>query len=64
LLRVVDELAKSQPAESAQQGSDLLAPASGPLDDPASRVAAQTQPSEAQGGAKGDLEGSTSTGTN
>jgi CheY-like chemotaxis protein len=64
LLRVVDELVKSQPAESAQQGADLLAPASGPLDDPASRVAAQAQPSEAQGGANGDIEGSTSTGTN
>ena len=64
LLRVVDELVKSQPAESAQQGSDLLATASGPLDDPASRVGAQAQPSEAQGGANGDIEGSTSTGTN
>jgi DNA-binding NarL/FixJ family response regulator len=64
LLRVVDELAKSQPAESAQQGLDLLAPASGPLDDPASTVTAQAQPSEAPGGANGDLEGSASTGTN
>lgn len=64
LLRVVDELAKGHPAESAQQGSDLLAPASGPLDDPASTVTAQPQPSEAQGGANGDLEGSASTGTN
>jgi hypothetical protein len=61
LLRVVDELAKSQPAESAQQGSDLLAPASGPLDDPANRVAAQAQPSEAQSGAPADMEGSTGT---
>lgn len=64
LLRVVDELAKSQPEEPVQQTPDLLAPASGPLDDPASRMAAQAQPSEAQGGANGDLEGSTSTGTN
>ncbi|MFY9729067.1 MAG: response regulator [Candidatus Acidiferrales bacterium] len=64
LLRVVDELAKSDPGESAQLGSDLLAPASGPLDDPASRVTEQAQPSEAQGGASGDLEGSSSTGTN
>lgn len=65
LLRVVDELVKSQPAESAQQGSDLLAPASGPLDDPASKVAAaQAQPSEEQGGVSGDVEGSTPTGTN
>ena len=64
LLRVVDELAKNQPAESAQQGSDLLAPASGPLDGPSSSVTAQAQPSEAQGGASGDLEGSTSTGIN
>ena len=29
LLRVIDELAKSQAAEPAQEGSDLLAPASG-----------------------------------
>ena len=64
LLRVIDELVKGQPMESAQQGSDLLAPASGPLDDPASRVTAQAQPSEAQSGANGDLEGTTSTGTN
>jgi CheY-like chemotaxis protein len=64
LLRVIDELAKSQPAESVQQAPDLLAPASGPLDDPASRMVAQTQPSEAQGGANGDPEGSTSTGAN
>ena len=61
LLRVVDELAKSQPAESAQQGSDLLAPASGPLDDPANKVAAQAQSSEAQSGAPGDMEGPTGT---
>lgn len=64
LLRVVDELVASQPAESAQHAPDLLAPASGPLDDPASRMTAQTQPSEAQGGSNGDVEGSTSTGTN
>ena len=65
LLRVIDELVKGQPeAESVQQERDLLAPASGPLDDPASRVTAQAQPSEAQGGGNGDLEGSTSTGTN
>ena len=64
LLRVIDELVKSQPAESVQQAADLLAPASGPLDDPASRMVTQTQPSEAQGGANGDPEGSTSTGTN
>jgi CheY-like chemotaxis protein len=64
LLSVVDELVKSQPAESVQQAPDLLAPVSGPLDDPASRMAAQAQPSEAQGSANGDLEGSTSTGTN
>ena len=64
LLRVVDELAKSQPAEPVQPAPDLLAPVAGPLDDPASRMAAQAQPSEAQGGANGDLEGSTSTGTN
>jgi two-component system chemotaxis response regulator CheB len=64
LLRVIDELAKSQPAEPAQQGSDLLAPASGPLDDPASRVPAQAQASEAQSGTPGDMEGSTSSGTN
>jgi DNA-binding NarL/FixJ family response regulator len=64
LLSVVDELVKSQPAESVQQAPDLLAPVSGPLDDPASRMAAQAQPSEAQGGPNGDVEGSTSTGTN
>jgi two-component system chemotaxis response regulator CheY len=65
LLRVIDELMKSQPAaESVQKEPDLLAPASGPLDDPASRVTAQAQSSEAQGGANGDLEGTTSTGTN
>ena len=61
LLRVVDELAKSQPAEPAQQGPDVLAPASGPLDDPASRVTAQAQASEAQSGAPADMEGSTGT---
>jgi CheY-like chemotaxis protein len=61
LLRVVDELAKSQPAESAQQGPDVLARASGPLDDPASRVTAQAQASEAQSGAPTDMEGSTGT---
>lgn len=64
LLRVIDELAKGQPAESVQQAADLLAPAAGPLDDPASRMVAQAQPSETQSGANGDLEGSTSTGTN
>jgi DNA-binding NarL/FixJ family response regulator len=64
LLRVIDELAKGQPAESVQQAPDLLAPALGPLDDPASRMVAQAQPSEAQGGANADLEGSTSTGAN
>lgn len=64
LLRVIDELAKGQPSESVQQAADLLAPASGPLDDPASRMAAQAQSSEAQSGANGDLESSTSTGTN
>jgi two-component system chemotaxis response regulator CheB len=64
LLRVIDELAKGQAVESVHQGSDLLAPASGPLDDPASRMVAQAQPSDAQGGANGDIEGSTSTGTN
>ena len=61
LLRVVDELAKAQPTEPAREGSDLLEPASGPLDDPASRVTAQAQPGEAQGAASGDLEGSTGT---
>ncbi len=64
LLRVIDELVKGQPMESAQQGSDLLAPASGPLDDPVSTVTPHVQPSEAQSGGNGDLEGSTSTGTN
>jgi DNA-binding NarL/FixJ family response regulator len=65
LFRVIDELVKGQPAaERVQQERGLLAPASGPLDDPASRVTAQAQPSEAQGAANGDLEGSTSTGTN
>lgn len=61
LLRVVDELAKAQPTEPAREGSDLLEPASGPLDDPASRVTAQAQPGEAQSAASGDLEGSTGT---
>jgi DNA-binding NarL/FixJ family response regulator len=65
LFRVIDEIVKGQAAaESVQQERDLLAPASGPLDAPASRVAAQAQPSEAQGGSNGDLEGSASTGTN
>lgn len=64
LLRVIAELAKGHPAESAQQAADLLARASGPLDDPASKMAAQAQSSEAQSAANGDLEGSTSTGTN
>ena len=64
LLRVIDELAKRQPEESVQQTPELLAPASGPLDDPASRMAAQAQPNESQAGATGDLEGSTSSGTN
>ena len=64
LLRVIDDLVKGQPAEPAQREPDLLAPASGPLDDPASRMTTKAQPSEAQGGASGDLEGSTSSGTN
>jgi CheY-like chemotaxis protein len=64
LLRVVDELVKGQPAEPAQQEPDLLAPASGPLDDPASRMTTHAQTSEALGDVNGDLEGSTSSGTN
>jgi len=63
-LRVIDELVQGQPAEPAQQEPDLLAPASGPLDDPASRMTTQAQTSEALGDVNGDLEGSTSSGTN
>ena len=59
LLRVIDELVKGQPMESAQQGSDLLVPALGPLDDPASTITAQPPPNEAQTSAAGDPEIST-----
>jgi CheY-like chemotaxis protein len=59
LLRVVDELAKSQPPESVQDKTELLPSVSGPLDSPSNALTAQPPPNEAQASAHTDPEGST-----
>ncbi len=56
LLRVVDELAKSQSPESFQEKAELLPPVSGPLDGPAGAAINQPPPNEAQANAAGDPE--------
>src|SRR5579864_2146576 len=55
LLRIVDELAKSQSPESFQEKAEL-APVSGPLDGPAGAAIDQPPPNEAQANAAGDPE--------